>query len=317
MADALALAAGAALVELAPATGGAIASFTLDGVDALRPTPPRARAAGEVRAHACYPLVPCSNRIANARLVFAGREHALARNFGDSPHAIHGVGWQRPWTVEFAEAGFARLAHEHDARGETANAWPWPFRSTQTVSLVAGDTEAVLVARLALRNTGDEAFPFGLGWHPFFPLDPDTTLAFAAAHVWDNDATQIPLARRAVGAAERFEPPRRLAGTTLDHVFEPATGTATITWPSRGLAVTIEADRALDRRVVFTPADRPDFAFEPVSHMTDAFNRFARGEPDTGTRVLGPGQAFSCTMRLRVRRTGTPADRHATRPRAP
>ena len=32
--------------------------------------------------------------------------------------------------------------------------------------------------------------------------------------------------------------------------------------------------------------------------MTDAFNRAARGERDTGTRYLRPGEARSCTMRI-------------------
>jgi len=32
--------------------------------------------------------------------------------------------------------------------------------------------------------------------------------------------------------------------------------------------------------------------------MTDAFNRAARGERGTGTRILPPGASFSCTMRL-------------------
>ena len=35
--------------------------------------------------------------------------------------------------------------------------------------------------------------------------------------------------------------------------------------------------------------------------MTDAFNRAARGERDTGTRMLRPGGAFSCTMEIGVR----------------
>ena len=95
----LSLALGKARVELAPEVGGAIAEFTFAGVDVLRPTPPDARTAGDVRAHACYPLVPYSNRIANARLAVAGGTVELARNFGDHPNSIHGVGWQRPWRV--------------------------------------------------------------------------------------------------------------------------------------------------------------------------------------------------------------------------
>src|SRR6187399_481226 len=95
---ALSLSAGTARVEISPGAGGAIASFTVDGIDVLRRTPPAERDAN-VRAHACYPLVPYSNRIAHAKLRFAGRDFELDRNFGDHPHSIHGVGWQRPWRI--------------------------------------------------------------------------------------------------------------------------------------------------------------------------------------------------------------------------
>ena len=299
----IALADGGATVEIAPPTGGAIAAFRLDGVDVLRPTPAEARIAGDVRAHACYPLVPCSNRIAQARLRWDGREHPLARNFGESPHAIHGVGWQRAWTVDGADARSARLSLVHEARGAGATAWPWPFRVVQTCSLDGRGGEALLLLRLTLGNTGVEPFPFGLGWHPFFPIDADTTLAFRAASVWENDDTRLPVARRALAGGGRFATPGRVAGSALDHVFEGAGGAAVVSWPGRGIRAAIEADTALDRRVVYTPEGRPFFAFEPVSHMTDAFNRAARGEAGTGTRTLGPGQAFSCTMRVRVRRS--------------
>lgn len=298
------LQAGGAVVEIAPSVGGAIASFALAGDHVLRPTPADARAEGNVRSFACYPLVPYSNRIANARLAFDGHEHALARNFGESPHSIHGIGWQRAWSVVSSSASSVQLSLEHGASGGDAAAWPWPFRALQTFSLAATARGAMLSARLAIDNTGGQAFPFGLGWHPFFPKPPGTTLAFASGHVWRNDATQIPGRRTAVPDAWRFDPPRPLGDVELDHVFEPATGTATIRWPARGLEVSVEADRALDRRVVFVPAGRDYFAFEPASHMTDAFNRAARGERDTGTRILPPGAAFSCTMRLDARRVG-------------
>src|SRR5664279_5612213 len=122
MDDVVALAAGNARVEIDAAIGGALASFTFAGIDVLRPTPAGTR---DVRLHACYPLVPYSNRIAEARLEFDGRTHALARNFGDHPHAIHGVGWQRPWTVETHTAASALLTLEHAPAGDAALAWPW------------------------------------------------------------------------------------------------------------------------------------------------------------------------------------------------
>jgi aldose 1-epimerase len=295
---ALTLSAGEAIVEIVPDVGGAIASFRWRDADVLRRTPPEARAARDVRRHACYPLVPYSNRIAGAALRHAGRDHALARNFGDSPHAIHGVGWQRAWTTLAADAATARIALDHDARGEGAPAWPWPFRATQAFALRADARGATLSVRLAIENAGDEAFPFGLGWHPFFPKPVGTTLAFDAPWVWINDATQLPRERVAVPERWRFPTLRPLDDATLDNVFEPSTGTATIAWPGAGLAVTIDADSAQDRRIVYVPENRDFLAFEPATHMTDAFNRAARGQADTGARRLPPGASFSCTMRL-------------------
>ena len=63
----------------------------------------------------------------------------------------------------------------------------------------------------------------------------------------------------------------------------------------------MRADRAAGFLVVYAPEGRDFLALEPVTHMTDAFNRAARGERGTGTRALRPGGAFSCTMEIGVR----------------
>ncbi|HEY4137601.1 MAG TPA: hypothetical protein VGN65_04055, partial [Casimicrobiaceae bacterium] len=124
----LELASGAARVVLLPSLGGSIGGFTVKGRPILRATPDEALTDANVRLASCYPLVPYSNRIRDARLAFNGQTFPLTRNFGDSPHSIHGVGWQRPWRIEAATPTRATLALEHDASGEWATAWPWPFR---------------------------------------------------------------------------------------------------------------------------------------------------------------------------------------------
>src|SRR5215470_12097703 len=147
MSETILLTAGEASAELAPATGGAIARFALCGVDVLRPVSDEARATANVRGYACYPLVPYSNRIALAELAWSGRTYALARNFGDHPHSIHGVGWQRPWGVLAHDAASALLALDHTAAGSDATAWPWPFRATQSFTLATDERTATLAAR--------------------------------------------------------------------------------------------------------------------------------------------------------------------------
>ena len=294
------LARGAARVALLPHVGGAIAAFSWRDVDVLRPMPDEARATGNVRLAACYPLVPYSNRIRDARLRFGNADHALTRNFGDHPHAIHGVGWQRAWRIERATGASAVIAYDHVAQGDDARAWPWPFRAMQAFDLSGDGVRARLLAMLTIANTGDAPFPYGLGWHPYFPRDASSTLRFDADHYWRNDATQLPVEQIPAAADWSFSAGRGFGDVTIDNVFGGWAGSATLDSRERGLATTIVADRACDRLVVYAPAGHGFVAIEPVTHETDAFNRAARGAIGTGMRVLAPGAAFSCTMGIEV-----------------
>ena len=287
-----------AVVELAPTIGAALAAFRHDGADGLRPTPPEAHQQRNVRQFACYPLVPYSNRIAHARLSTGGTDFALDRNFGDHPHAIHGVGWQREWKVEAHDATSALLALDHPGRGDGARAWPFAFRATQAVVLSGDAGHAMLSLTLTIENRDERAFPVGLGWHPFFPCDGATELGFAADGIWHTDETRLPTLHGVLEPAQRFDPPRALHGTTLDNVFTGWRGEAEIRWPVQRRRVRIEADASLAFLVVFVPEGRDYLAVEPVTHMTDAFSRAARGDRDTGTLVLAPGRSRSCTMRI-------------------
>lgn len=306
-----------AALRIAPALGGSIVAFTVAGRPMLRVTPAAALTERDVRRTACYPLVPFSNRIRNARLRYAGRDFVLARNFGEHPHAIHGVGWQRAWSVAEAANDRARLVLRHEALGADAAAWPWPFEATQTLRL-AGATAAdgpcaMLTATLTLRNTGTRAFPFGLGWHPFFPKDAATTLAFRADRVWRNDATQLPQALVARPAPWRFDPPQALDAIVLDNVFTGWHGSATIESRACRTRIRLEADRACAYVVVYAPPGADFVAVEPVTHETDAFNRAAAGATGTGMRTLAPGGAFSCTMRIAAAAIARTASTHAAR----
>ena len=215
------LCSGDAVARVAPQLGAVITSFAYRGRPVLRETPEPVSELLNVRATACYPLVPYSNRIRDARLRFRGIDYSLARNFGTHPHSIHGVGWQRAWSIADIERNRLQLTLEHVADAAAAPAWPWPFGATQAFELVhdANGNGAVLTVTLTLANSGASAFPFGLGWHPFFTADAATTVAFTAGSMWENDATQLPLRRIDVPPALPFAAARPLAGLAIDNVF--------------------------------------------------------------------------------------------------
>lgn len=287
------------VVEILPALGGTILRFDWRGVPILRPSdgiPPLPRLA------ACYPLLPFSNRIAGGRLAFGGQVYPIARTVDYAPLPMHGLAWQRPWQVAEHSATHAVLTQDYAPAAENAP-WPFPFHARQILTL----RDNGLHLDLSLRNTGRHAQPAGLGWHPYFPRTPETRVWADVEEMWENDAECLPVRRAAASSALAIGANgESVAGTDYDNVFRGFKGHARIAWPERKTAVDLWADAALSHVVIFTPPGRPHIAVEPVSHMTDAFNRYAAagGGPDpgidagTGTVVLAPGATLSVALSL-------------------
>jgi aldose 1-epimerase len=150
---------GALRLALRADLGGAIAGLWHGGLPVLRSSEPAALSS--TRAAACYPLVPYSNRLGYRRFRFQGHDYTTAPNFGDSPHSVHGVAWQRPWELLRSGATSAELRYVHvpDAH------WPFAFECMQRFVL----GEDTLEVHAVLANSGAVAQPGGLGWHPYFP----------------------------------------------------------------------------------------------------------------------------------------------------
>lgn len=289
---------GALRLALAPEVGGAVAALERDSFPLFRRTHADALAARDVRGFASYPLVPFSNRIADATLRWDGASYSLPRYLPGHPHAIHGNGWQRPWQVVASELSRATLELEHDATGVRAGEWPFPYRAQQDFLV----TRDAVTMSIALTNTGTQRFPCGFGWHPFFPRSPTTELCFAADAMWETDAGMLPTRLAPLGPQD-FSTARCLADIVLDNCFSGWRPPALVRWPEHGIALAIDADPPCRHIVVYVPSGADHFSVEPVSHMTNAFNRHDSGAADTGTLVLAPGETFSCTMRVSVQHT--------------
>ncbi|MBC7469225.1 MAG: aldose 1-epimerase [Ramlibacter sp.] len=276
---------GGLVCEIEPALGGCIAGLWLGGEPVLRSTrEPLASA----RQSGSYPLVPFSNRIARATLQWQGTSHPLVSNNAPEPHAIHGIGWQRPWTVLESDDGFAMLAYEHPADA----AWPFAFDSSQTLRL-RGNT---LELTLALTNQSHQPAPAGLGWHPFFVKRPGSRIAFEASGRWELGPDKLPTARSASPGLDAH-----CAALDLDHCFDGWTGVATL----RDDLLTTRIRSSLARLVVFTNANRDTIAIEPVSHVNNAINLVAAGADaaSLGLRTLQPGETLTAEMSIEVEPT--------------
>ncbi|HSV84185.1 MAG TPA: aldose 1-epimerase [Ramlibacter sp.] len=277
------LSAGTLRCELVPELGGCVAGLWMDGLPVLRSTP--AAQLETARLSGCYPLVPFSNRIGHASLAWEGTLYPLVRNNGDEPHAIHGVGWQRPWALLESDAASAMLSYGHKADAS----WPFAFDCSHTYRLWPHGLDMML----ALTNQSERPAPCGLGWHPYFVKRPRSRIALQAAGRWEMGPDKLPTVRKPARGLDAD-----CAFLDVDHCFDGWDGAAHL----RDEAMHVRVESTLTHVVAFTNNTRDFVAIEPVSHVNNAVHLYAAGAPadDLGLRVLQPGESMVAQMSILV-----------------
>lgn len=275
------LRAGPLRCELRPELGGAIAGLWLDDRPVLRSLP--AAQLASARQAAGYPVVPYSNRIGQAAIVWQGTQQPQVRHPGDAPQAIHGLGWLRPWELLDQDETSAMLAFEHRADAS----WPFAFDCSHTLRLQPSGLELAL----AVTNQSREPAPMGLGWRLAFPRQPGTRIAFRATGRWELDAEQHPLRRHADAGLDADA-----ASLDLDRCFDGWDGVAEV----RAAALRVRVSSSLTRLVVSAGAGTDTLTLAPVSHVPNAVHRYATGVPaaDLGLALLQPGESLIAQLRI-------------------
>lgn len=288
------LRAGESSVVIGPEIGGAMVGWLVGNRRVLRGPDAEALLRGQVRGLSGFPLVPFSNRIAYGRFTWDGQTYQLARNFGDHPHTIHGVGWHNRWEVTAITDASVDLALDWAAHGEQTQHWPFPFSATLQYALDATG----LAVTLSITNRWSRPAPAGLGLHPYFPRLPGASLRFHATGVWRNGADSLPSQHVPVPPEWDHSAAKPVGTVELDNLFTGWDRRATVSLADSPV-VELTADASFSRLVVYTPPGKDHFCVEPVSHMTDAINR--PQQPDHGgLRILAPGELFFGRIELNL-----------------
>lgn len=273
-------------VEVQPDCGGRIVSLRYQGEDVFQPdlAPGRRR----ILDAGCFPLVPFSNRIRNRRFSFAGRTYELAPNWDGDGNAIHGEGWTSSWTVTQQDDQAIRLWMSG------RNWWPWDYECSQLIRLEPNR----IILSLNLTNLDSAPMPAGLGFHPYFPRHADTELQFSASGIVPPMGEQM-VAIEPLTPATDFSSRSDLEARDLDHCYAGWSGVTTIRQPSQSLEITLRTSRKPAAAVVYIPPHAPFFCFEPVTHLTGAFEM----DPsvNTGLEQLKPGQSLDLSVIIDVR----------------
>ena len=112
---------------------------------------------------------------------------------------------------------------------------PGPFRYTATLSY--GLADGVLSISLLVENTGDQALPFGFGFHPWMIRTPDTQLRASASRVWLEDEQHLRKGTSPVVIPRDwdFQSLASLPDGWINNAFTGWDGTGEVWWPDRDM----------------------------------------------------------------------------------
>jgi aldose 1-epimerase len=259
----LVLEAGDVRVLVSVDDGGRLGSVTVGGHELLVTD----RSGGPM-TWGSYPMAPWAGRIRRGRFTFDGVERRLPITM--SPHAIHGVVYDRPWRTLDRDS----IAIDLDER--------WPFRGRVAQRFVVNDDG--LSVTMTLEADGPQ--PVVLGWHPWFRRvladgARPVRLSLDAAAMLLRDDDGIP-------TGERVAPPPG----PWDDVFTGLRSDPVLEWP--GL-LRLEMSSSCPWWVVYTMPEHA-VCVEPQSGPPDAVS--------LAPEVVAPGAPMTQVMRWRWERLG-------------
>jgi aldose 1-epimerase len=271
------------VVLIDPVDGGRLVSLVIAGAERILPKA-RARAVEPALYWGCYPMVPWAGRLSDGRIPTNDGEVRLEPNL--PPSAIHGLGFDKSWTIVERSATAVTMMCELRGLG-----WPFGGRALHTVRMGVKSVELEL--RL---DDYAKPGPAGVGWHPWFTRPPHGDLEVrvdgSEVLVLDGDLAPTGAVRRVTPIEDlRSGPP--LGDRRLDHVYVWTKSPAIVRWPD--LELRMEHDTTLATVVVYTPAE--GICVEPQTMWPNAPLLATAGVRRTGMRTLEPGDAMTAAMR--------------------
>ena len=212
-------------------------------------------------------LFPYPNRIADGTYMFKNINYNLEINEPALNNRLHGLVFNQRFTVKetFTSIENAKIVFNYKYDGSTEG-FPFPYNLeltyTFTKNKVSLDFEVI--------NEGKTAFPFGIGWHPYFKVDnlSDSTLDFEAKTQYLVNKNMIPTEETPL----KFKTPLLIKDTFLDDCFITEKSKTLLKTDIYTIEIDFSSKKPTSFLQVYTPQTRDSIAIEPMTCAPNSFN---------------------------------------------
>jgi len=231
-------------------------------------------------------LFPFASRIENGTYSFNDNNYEFECN-DSGKNALHGLVYDKEFVVtNFVESlKFCSVTLSYKETKESLG-FPYTYNIQLTYTLYKKE----LSLSIKIENTDAKAFPFTLGWHPYFYSDnlAKSTLKFQSDKKIEFDENLITKKVVDFEGEEEF----KIEDKQLDDCF--ILNSDTIAFKTPNYQIEISTNQIENYLQLYTPKDLPLIAIEPMTGISNSFNN------KIGLQVLKPKQSYSLLWDLRL-----------------
>ena len=234
-------------------------------------------------------LFPFANRIKDGHYSFNQKDYQLACNEVKLGHALHGLVNKAAFEMDGfkSDQNTAKISFVR-TESNPPSGFPFPF----TIKLSYILTNTGLRLSVTIQNIGKEAFPFSLGWHPYFyssKLD-DSSIEIKSRQKITNDKRMIP-----TGVVDSMFPnPLKLKDQTFDNTFLLEDTKVVYKTPDYQMQLDSLGDQQQQYIHFYIPSHRQSIAIEPMTAAADCFNNHI------GVKLLAVGKSYTLDWQVEL-----------------
>lgn len=263
--------------------GASLQELTLNGHAIIQDLPPLTYDT----TYASSILFPFANRIKDGAYTFNNKNYQFDPNQKEENNALHGLVYNKTFNVlELnAEIDSATIILEYVENNESKG-FPYTF-SIQLKYVFKNDSISL---SFDVNNTSSKAFPFTLGWHPYFISASlrDSTLSF------DSNKKIVLGDRNITTGIEDIKPVEtiKIKDQQLDDCWILNSDKVVFNTPKYDLIFGASGDNNFLQ--AYTPPRANTIAIEPTTGVSDSFNN------NIGLQILPAKDSYNITWDLKI-----------------
>ena len=232
-------------------------------------------------------LFPFANRVKDGNYEFEGKTFQLEKNQKEEGNALHGFVYNKSFKILETKTNkdYAVVKLSYSESNQTKG---FPFTFLIEVSYTFYEDNVELL--VSVKNTDEKAFPFTIGWHPYFTSADlyNSSIVFDSNKKLEIGDRNITTGVRDFNIGSKFE----LKDKQLDDCWILNSDEVLFKTPKYNLRFNSSAKNNFLQ--AYTPEKENSIAIEPTTGVSDSFNN------QIGLQVLQPDETYRITWTIKI-----------------